>query len=170
MNPKTTIGFFLNVSLNLVNSLTKIFVITVKGLEPDTQPPLTWETRKLQQRQQYTCRDRIFKLSLVHASVNITNNLHLYSCRVTQEARLCAEISIPRRRSGSYSGSPHGEMTAVMSGSPGSIPGYSDTSPGFKIFWTRTNPPIKQSSGCLRWVLVKSIETVWLLLQLCWRK
>ena len=28
--------FFLNVSLNSVNSVTKIFVITVKGLEPDT--------------------------------------------------------------------------------------------------------------------------------------
>ena len=28
--------FFLNVSLNSVNSVTKIFVITVKGLEPAT--------------------------------------------------------------------------------------------------------------------------------------
>ena len=39
--------FFLNVSLNLLNSLnsvTKIFVITVKGLEPATQPPLELET------------------------------------------------------------------------------------------------------------------------------
>ena len=32
--------FFLNVSLNSLNSVTKIFVITVKGLEPATQLPL----------------------------------------------------------------------------------------------------------------------------------
>ena len=47
----------------------KIFVITVKGLKPDTQPPLALETRMLPQCQQNTCRDRIFKLSPIHASV-----------------------------------------------------------------------------------------------------
>ena len=31
--------FFLNVSLNSANSVTKIFVITVKGLKPATKPP-----------------------------------------------------------------------------------------------------------------------------------
>ena len=56
-------------SLNLPNSVTKIFVITVKGLKPDTQPPLALETRMLPQCQQNTCRDRIFKLSPIHASV-----------------------------------------------------------------------------------------------------
>ena len=44
-------------SLNSVNSVTNIFVITVRGLKPVTQPPLVYETRMLQQRQQ------IFKLS-----------------------------------------------------------------------------------------------------------
>ena len=72
---------------------------------------------------------------------NITNNLRLYSCRVTQEARLCAGIPVPGRRSGSCSGSHRGEMIAVMLGSPGSIPGYSDTSTGSKIFWTRISTP-----------------------------
>ena len=47
----------------------KTFVITVKGLEPATQSPLVWETRKLPQHQQDTCRDRISKLSPIHASV-----------------------------------------------------------------------------------------------------
>ena len=60
---------FLNVSLNLLNSVTKIFVITVKELEPTTQPPLVWETRMLPQCQQDTYRDRIFKLSQIHVSV-----------------------------------------------------------------------------------------------------
>ena len=32
--------FSLNVFTELVNSVTKIFVIEVKGLEPATQPPL----------------------------------------------------------------------------------------------------------------------------------
>ena len=31
---------FINVLLNSTNPVTKIFVITVKGLEPATQPPL----------------------------------------------------------------------------------------------------------------------------------
>ena len=31
-----TMEFFLNVSLHLANSVTQIFVITVKGLEPAT--------------------------------------------------------------------------------------------------------------------------------------
>ena len=42
--------FFLNVSLNLLNS-----VMTVKGLKPATKPPLVLETRILQQHQQNTC-------------------------------------------------------------------------------------------------------------------
>ena len=45
-----TMEIFLNVSLNSA----KIFVITVKGLEPTTQPPLVWETRMLPQCQQDT--------------------------------------------------------------------------------------------------------------------
>ena len=32
--------FLLNVSLKSANSVTKIFVLLVKGLEPTTQPPL----------------------------------------------------------------------------------------------------------------------------------
>ena len=44
--------FFLNVSLN---SVAKIFVITVKGLELATQPALVLETRMLPQCQQDTC-------------------------------------------------------------------------------------------------------------------
>ena len=43
--------FFLNVSLNSANSVTKIFVITVKGLKPATQPPTVLETRMLPQHQ-----------------------------------------------------------------------------------------------------------------------
>ena len=58
--------FFLNVSLN---SVTKIFVITVKELEPATRPRLVRKTRMLPQHQQDTCRDRIFKLSPIHGSV-----------------------------------------------------------------------------------------------------
>ena len=41
-------------SLNSVNSVTKIFVITVKGLKPATQPPLVLETMMLSQHQQDT--------------------------------------------------------------------------------------------------------------------
>ena len=48
--------FFLNISLNSLNSVTEIFVITVKG-------------SILPHRQQDTCRDRIFKLSPIYASV-----------------------------------------------------------------------------------------------------
>ena len=46
-----------------------MFVITVKGLESTTQPPLVEETRMVPQRQQDTCSNRIFKLSPIHASV-----------------------------------------------------------------------------------------------------
>ena len=42
-------------SLNAANSVTKIFVITVKGLKPATQPSLVQETSMLPQRQQDTC-------------------------------------------------------------------------------------------------------------------
>ena len=52
-------GVFLNVSLN---SVTKIYVITAKGLELATQT-------QAPQRQQDTCRDKIFKLSPIRASV-----------------------------------------------------------------------------------------------------
>ena len=52
-----------------LNSVTKISVITVKGLKPATQSPLVLETRMLPQCHQDTCRDRIFKLSPIHASV-----------------------------------------------------------------------------------------------------
>ena len=44
--------FFLNV---LLNSARKIFVFTVKGLEPATQRPLVYKTRMLPQRPQDTC-------------------------------------------------------------------------------------------------------------------
>ena len=44
--------FFLNV---LLNSARKIFVFTVKGLEPATQRPLVYQTRMLPQRPQDTC-------------------------------------------------------------------------------------------------------------------
>ena len=37
---ETSLEFFLNVLLNSLNSVTNIFVITVKGLKPATQPPL----------------------------------------------------------------------------------------------------------------------------------
>ena len=40
-------------ALNSANSMTKIFVMTVKGLEPATQPLLVLETRVLQQHQQH---------------------------------------------------------------------------------------------------------------------
>ena len=50
-----------------LDSVTKIFVITVKGLKPATQPPLVCET--VPQYQQDTCRDRIFKLCPIQASV-----------------------------------------------------------------------------------------------------
>ena len=43
--------------------------MTVKGLEPETQPPLVLETRML--RQQDIFRERIFRLSQMHASVMI---------------------------------------------------------------------------------------------------
>ena len=61
-----TIDFFLiNVLPNLLNSVTKIFVITVKGFERATQSPLVWGTS--------TCkthvRNSIFKLTSIHASV-----------------------------------------------------------------------------------------------------
>ena len=42
-------------SLNLLNSVTKIFVMTVKGHEQTTQLPLVLETRMLPQCQQDTC-------------------------------------------------------------------------------------------------------------------
>ena len=42
-------------SLNSLNSVTKIFVITLKGLEPATQAPLVLETRMIPQCQQDTC-------------------------------------------------------------------------------------------------------------------
>ena len=56
----------------------KSFVISTKGLEPATQPPLVRETRLLAQRQQDACRDRIFKLNPIHASVtsNSLNSLN----------------------------------------------------------------------------------------------
>ena len=52
---KKTIEFFLNVSLNSLYSVTKIFVITVKRLKAATQSPLVYETRMLPQHQQDTC-------------------------------------------------------------------------------------------------------------------
>ena len=58
------------------NSVTKIFVITVKGPEPAIQLPLVWETRMLPQHKQDTCGDRIFKLSPIHASF-ISDSLNL---------------------------------------------------------------------------------------------
>ena len=54
--------FFLNVSLN---SVTKIFVITVKGLEPATSKrPVYYHSAS-----KTHVRDRIFKLTPIHASV-----------------------------------------------------------------------------------------------------
>ena len=38
------------------DSVTETLVITVKGLEPATQPPPVLETRMLPQRQQDTCQ------------------------------------------------------------------------------------------------------------------
>ena len=43
------------VSLNSLNSVTRILDITVKGLEPATKPPLELETTMLPQRQKDTC-------------------------------------------------------------------------------------------------------------------
>ena len=48
-------GVIQNVSVNSTNSVTKIFAITVNGLEPATRPPLVLETRMLPQHQQDTC-------------------------------------------------------------------------------------------------------------------
>ena len=60
--------FFLNVSLNSANSVTKIFVITVKGIEPATscvrdQDATTAPASKM------PVKDRIFKLNPIHSSV-----------------------------------------------------------------------------------------------------
>ena len=66
---RESIEFSLNVFTKFAEFSDKIFVITVKGLKPDTQPPLALETRVLPQCQQDTCRDRIFKLSPIHALV-----------------------------------------------------------------------------------------------------
>ena len=49
--------FFLNVSLNSLNSVTKIFVITVKGLEPTT----SCVVRDHHSASKTHIRDRIFK-------------------------------------------------------------------------------------------------------------
>ena len=42
-------------SMNSLNSVTKIFAITVEGLESATQPPLVQEARMLPRCQQDTC-------------------------------------------------------------------------------------------------------------------
>ena len=64
-----TLEFFLHFKLNSANSVTKMFVITVKGLEPGTQPSLLLETMMLPQHQKYTCerQDLIeFRKFLLH--------------------------------------------------------------------------------------------------------
>ena len=58
-----TLEFFLNVSLN---SVTKTFVITVKGLKPATSCVKDQDATTVPARH---VRDRIFKLSPIHASV-----------------------------------------------------------------------------------------------------
>ena len=59
--------FFLNVSLNSLNIYIYIYIFVItKG---SNLSPLVWETRMLPQCQQDTCRDRIFKLSPIYASV-----------------------------------------------------------------------------------------------------
>ena len=58
--------FFLNFSLNSAKSVTKILIITVKGLEPGTfcarDPPHDSASKT-------HVRDTIFKLNPIHASV-----------------------------------------------------------------------------------------------------
>ena len=58
--------FFLNVSLNSANSVTKVFVITVKGLEPATSCVRDQDATTVQARH---VRGRIFKLTPIHTSV-----------------------------------------------------------------------------------------------------
>ena len=55
-------------ALNSLNSETKIFVITVKGFKPVTSCVRNQDAATTAARQHV--RDRIFKLSLVHASLN----------------------------------------------------------------------------------------------------
>ena len=50
-----TIEFFLKVFTEFLEFSDKIYVITVKGLEPATQPRLVLKTRMLPQYQQDTC-------------------------------------------------------------------------------------------------------------------
>ena len=52
-------------SLNSANSVTKLFVITVKGLEPATSCVRDQDASKTR------VGDRIFKLNLIYASVII---------------------------------------------------------------------------------------------------
>ena len=49
------IASFRDTMQNLLNSVTKIFVITLKGLEPVIPPPLVQETSMLPQYEQDTC-------------------------------------------------------------------------------------------------------------------
>ena len=64
---KGTLEFFLNVSLNSANSVTKIFVITVKGLKLTIScvrdQPCYHSPSKTH------VRDKIFKLATIHVSV-----------------------------------------------------------------------------------------------------
>ena len=86
-------GVFLNVSLNSPNSETKIFVITVKGLEPATQLPLVWETSMLPQCQQDTYMETgslnwaWFMLQWFSDSLNLLNSVKglLYTLRKVQK-------------------------------------------------------------------------------------
>ena len=63
---KEALEFFLNVSLNSLNLVTKIVVITVKGLKPATQQVRDQDATTVPS---IHVSDRTFKLSPNHASL-----------------------------------------------------------------------------------------------------
>ena len=66
---KATSWLFQQLAMFSLDSVTKIFVITVKSLKPATQPLLVWETRCYHSASKAHVRDRILKFSPIHASV-----------------------------------------------------------------------------------------------------
>ena len=60
-------------SLNSANSVTKIFVITVKGLKPVTSCVKDQDATTVPARHM---RDRILKFSPIHASVKLSDSLN----------------------------------------------------------------------------------------------
>ena len=75
------------ISLHPANSVTKIFVITVKGFEPTTQLPLVLDTKLLPQHQQDTFERQDLYIEPnscfrdLSDSLNLLNSVNFYSIK-----------------------------------------------------------------------------------------